>query len=132
MIIVKKILIFCLCLFITGCGPNKKHQIANEEPQIIVEDNIGWVGEYVNDDLTLIIVYEADYPEGFRFDFSLGQKGFANYAYFEDGKQKKAIYDANELGYTLTFELKNDKVIVRESGGTSYLDTDLSRTYQRK
>lgn len=46
--------------------------------------------------------------------------------------KKTAVYDIQEDGYTLTFTLKHDKIIVEENDGMSYLDVCLSGEYVRK
>lgn len=124
----KKIIIIFMCLLMIGCTIKQEDSPASESTNV---DESQWVGNYVCGDVKLIIAIEDDY-DGIVFDVEMGEEGFGNYAYFKDETHLEAISDIQEDGYTLEFSLKKDKVIVKESGGTSYLLIDLSGEYMRE
>lgn len=127
----KKILMICLCVMLIGCGTHQR-EVVQEEPDQPIEDTIGWVGTYKCDDLTLIIMYNKEVPNGFEFNIELGGKGFGEFTQYIQDDKKKAVCDTLEDGYTLHFTLKDDSVLVEESGGVSYLETDISGEYKKQ
>lgn len=127
----KKIMMICLCFMLMGCGSQQKPSSYVDEPKD-KEDDIGWVGTYQRGDVTLIIMYDEEVPNGFEFNMELGEIGFGEFTRYIQDDKKKAICDTTEDGYTLLFTLKGDNVIVEESGGISYLETDLNGEYKRQ
>jgi len=94
-------------------------------------DESQWEGKYVCDGVSLLIEKESDY-EGIAFTIAYGGKDFKEYAYFLDEEHLEAISDLTEDGYTFELTLEHDKVIVKESGGVSYLGIELSGEYVRE
>lgn len=133
----KKILWIMACVLLVGCTSHQTKNIGNEEKtdaDVFLELHDKWVGEYVKGDV-VIRFYESDDDDeetALPFRVELGEKGFGDYAYFEEGTDDQAIYDTEEDGYTLEFTIDGDKLFVEESGGSSYLDTDLSGEYIRQ
>ena len=124
----KKIMIIFMCLLMIGCTIKQEDSSVSESTNV---DESQWAGNYVCGDVKLIIAIEDDY-DGIVFDIEMDEEGFGNYAYFKDETHLEAISDIQEDGYTLEFSLKKDKVIVKESGGTSYLLIDFSGEYMRE
>lgn len=131
----KKLLMIGLCLILVGCGTKvTEAPVTIQEKETLVEDKIGWVGEYVNDDLKLVIMYHSDnYQEGFEFniEFISTGTGIAEFARYVDDTKLEAICDVEQDGYPIRFTLDGDKVKVEETG-IGYLNTDLSGIYVRK
>lgn len=127
----RKILMICLCIMLIGCASQQKGT-THKNLKTPIEDTIGWVGTYECGDLKLMIMYDEDVPNGFEFNIELGEKGFGEFTRYIQDDKKKAVCDTTEDGYTLLFTLKDDSVIVEESGGIGYLETELSGEYKRQ
>lgn len=118
-VIVKKIIIFWVCLLLIGCQTTSSDTMVDESQ---------WEGTYHCGDVTLSIGREDDY-DGLVFNVEYNLEGYQDYAYFQDDQHLEAISDLTEDGYTLEFTLQENKVIVKESGGQSYLGIELSGEY---
>lgn len=130
----KKFLMICLCLVLFGCSSQQKV----EKESHIQDNQIGeihkkWIGQYMRDDGVVIEFLEDNMNDKNTLSFTveLGVKGFGNFAYIQEN-QYQAIYDIEEDGHTLEFLLNKDKLIVEESGGMTYLNTDLSGEYTKQ
>lgn len=123
----KKLLCVIICLILVGCGSKQKEVIKEENSQYLYEE---WIGKYKRDDGVIIEFAhdETDVDNMISFTVELGVKGFGDYALIYDN-QNQAIYDVEEDGHTLEFTLDHHQLTVKESGGISYLNTDLSGKY---
>lgn len=121
----KKLGIVLLCLFLVGCQTKVKQPTQVDE-EVTVTDS-SWVGKYQKDDIVLEITNTDE--EGFEFTIERSEKGFGSYAYFHD--YHEATYEGGEDGHTLHMILKNDSIVVEESGGMTYLGVELSGEYER-
>lgn len=130
----KKFLLIFMCFLLVGCGSKQdvsvKPTTQNQESQDLYNE---WVGRYIRDDGVIIEIThdESDDDSEISFNIELGVKGFGNYAYLQDNKYH-AIYDIEEDGHTLEFILNDNQLTVKESGGISYLNTDLSGEYTKQ
>lgn len=115
-------MIICVCLFLFGCTSQK-----NEEPV-----QAEWTGDYQNEDISLNIHFDDDYPDGIAFEFEKQGEIFDHYAYFDTDDKMQAIYDADESGHTLTFSLRYDRIIVKEINGVTFEETSLTGQYIKK
>ena len=74
-----------------GCGSQQKPSSYVDEPKD-KEDDIGWVGTYQRGDVTLIIMYDEEVPNGFEFNMELGEIGFGEFTrYIQDDKKKSNL-----------------------------------------
>lgn len=116
----KKLFIMIMCLFLFGCNIIKKtHQ------------NTEWLGTYIQGDVSLEIT-SSQANEGFDFCIYYGDKFINGYALFDDSTFDHALYEAEEDGHTLNFQLKDDKIAIEETGGITYFGLDISGQYKKQ
>lgn len=125
----KKLIVMCLCLLLCGCEFLGKPSLPYGDT---TEEKIELIGEYVNDDLILTLRKHQSGKLEFYFEFISTGIGINEFARFVDSQQKEAIYDKQDDGYILTFSIQEDKVTVKETGGESFLYTDLSGEYVKE
>lgn len=114
-----------MCLFLMGCQTKEKQPVQASEEVTVTNSN--WIGQYHMNDIVLEVI-ETD-EEGFEFTIEMFEKGFGGYAYFQN--HHEATYEGGEDGHTLHMILKDDSMIVEESGGMTYLGVELSGEYER-
>lgn len=128
----KKWIGLVVCLLLVGCGKSEIQQVSSQDTEVnmIYEQ---WLKEFTRDDGVIISFHREDLEDEkmLEFNIELGVKGFGDFAYLQNDKYH-AIYNSEEDGYTLEFILKDDKWIVKESHGISYLHTNLSGEYRIK
>ncbi len=128
----KKWIGLVVCLLLVGCGKSEIQQVSSQDTEVnmIYEQ---WLKEFTRDDGVIISFHREDLEDEkmLEFNIELGVKGFGDFAYLQNDKYH-AIYNSEEDGYTLEFILKDDKSIVKESHGISYLHTNLSGEYRIK
>lgn len=123
----RKLLIVMMCFMLIGCGA-KQREVSKEISSLSLHEE--WIGKYKRNDGVVIefLRDETNKDNMISFTIELGVKGFGDYAFIYD-HQNQAIYDIEEDGHTLEFTLQHHRLIVKESGGISYLNTDLSGEY---
>ncbi|MCI9049094.1 MAG: hypothetical protein HFF37_01680 [Coprobacillus sp.] len=130
----KKIIILIVCILLVGCDVEQimpqSSSKPNDESNVVYKQ---WLREFVRDDGVIVSFHREGLEDENMLEFriELGVKGFGEFAYLQKDKNY-AIYDSGEDGYTLEFILKDDKLIIKESHGISYLHTNLSGEYKIK
>lgn len=116
----KKLLTIITCLFLFGCQSGKE-----------TFHDTDWLGTYINGDVSLQIVSLQE-DEGLDFCVSYGDKYINGYAFFDETNSHIALYEAEEDGHALNFQLKNDKITIKESGAITYFEIDISGQYKKQ
>lgn len=127
----KKWLLCIMCILLIGCQKQEKFE---ENEDVEINDSIGWVGDYCNSDsdILLSIYYLENNPNYFEFRIEHDGNGFGDYAFFEDQQKHNAVYHSSQSNYSLKFILKDNKVLIKESGKNKDLNKVLAGEYERK